>query len=251
QAASGQTLSGSPAGTVVQAALPAALAHATRKAALRLGAGRAVGAGSARVVGLTEGVLKAMKLHQLKIVAVVCLPLGLLATGAGVLTCRVSAARQGDEEKGAAQRDRWQPDTGKRAATDRHGDLLPPGAIARLGTVRFRHGQHIEAIAFSPDGKVIASTGRGGRVVLHDAATGKKIRSFQVEPQAHSLRFAPDGKTLAAVVGHRRVCVWEAATGKRIRQFEFAEGPVSHLVFSHDGRTLAGGVENHKVHVWD
>jgi WD40 repeat protein len=138
----------------------------------------------------------------------------------------------------------------RQARNDLHGDPLPPGALARLGTLRFRHGQHIEAFALAPDGKTIASAGQR-RIVLHDAATGKKLRSFQVEADAHSLTIAPNGNTLAAGVGSQLVCVWEVATGKRIRQFKFAEGPVHYLAFSHDGRTLAGVLEKHKVQVWD
>jgi hypothetical protein len=60
--------------------------------------------------------------------------------------------------------------------TDTHGDPLPPGAIARLGTLRFRHGQPINGIAWSPDGKAVVSTGRGGSIVFHEASTGKATR---------------------------------------------------------------------------
>lgn len=87
-------------------------------------------------------------------------------------------------------------------ANDAHGDPLPPGALARLGTVRFRHGKGIEAIAYSPDGKTIASAGTGGSLVLHDATTGKRLRTFPGKKTPNTYRdpvaFSPDRKTLAA-----------------------------------------------------
>src|SRR5262249_55466980 len=100
---------------------------------------------------------------------------------------------------------------------DAAGDPLPAGAIARLGTIRFRHGGAIEAIAFSPDGKTVASAANDDSIVLHDTSTGKRLRSFKPEtPGAASgsavVAFAPDGRTLAASWGPRSVSVWEVAT---------------------------------------
>src|SRR5262249_33647528 len=52
------------------------------------------------------------------------------------------------------------PLSGAEPRLDRHGDPLPEGAVARIGTVRFRHGSSLASLAFSPDGKRIVSCGR-------------------------------------------------------------------------------------------
>jgi hypothetical protein len=64
------------------------------------------------------------------------------------------------------------PTQGKQVRRDRYGDPLPPGAIARLGTVRLRHSSGITGLAFSPDAKFLASSGHNS-VRLWETATGK------------------------------------------------------------------------------
>ncbi len=107
-------------------------------------------------------------------------------------------------------------------AVDRHGDPLPPGAIARLGTVRFRVVGQIEELALAPDGKTLAASSWAG-VFLFDAISGKRIQSLPASELGEFLRakplvFSPDGKRLAGrlnvPVGDRSqfksvVRVWE------------------------------------------
>src|SRR5262249_13251042 len=59
----------------------------------------------------------------------------------------------------------------REAALDRHGDPLPAGALARLGTVRLRSEGGLSAIAFSPDGKWLAGGGWASSVVIWNAET--------------------------------------------------------------------------------
>src|SRR5262245_16615656 len=57
---------------------------------------------------------------------------------------------------------------------DLHGDPLPPGALVRLGTIRFRYAA--TSVAYSPDGKLLAAAGADNHIRLFDPATGREIR---------------------------------------------------------------------------
>jgi WD40 repeat protein len=73
--------------------------------------------------------------------------------------------------------------------------------VARFGTIRFSHGGQVHSIAYSPDGKMIAS-GSFGRVMLWEAGTGKPVGPLvQREGSGHhfGLAFAEDGRRLVSV----------------------------------------------------
>jgi WD40 repeat protein len=84
-----------------------------------------------------------------------------------------------------------------RALTDLFGDPLPKGAVARLGTVRWRHAASTFSAAFTPDGATIVTSGYDGFRVW-DVDTGKQRREFP-PPAASSVgymsTFSTDGKT--------------------------------------------------------
>ncbi len=162
----------------------------------------------------------------------------------------------------------------KAPPTDRHGDALPAGARLRLGTVRFRHAA--TAIAYSPDGKLLACGGRDNTIRLFDAASGKEVRRLpghlprSYNPPAdgrnilgtlvgatgeggvNSVAFAPDGKTLASGGWDDTVRLWDVATGRELRKIDAHKAMVGRVVFSPDGRVLAsrGGLDG-TARLWD
>ena len=85
----------------------------------------------------------------------------------------------------------------ERSLSDRLGDPLPVGAIARLGTRRFHHGGEIDAVAYSPDGKMIASGGLGG-IMLWNAGTRQPLAPRLPHGRTCGLAFTPDGKTMVS-----------------------------------------------------
>src|SRR5262245_18781721 len=108
-----------------------------------------------------------------------------------------------------------QPRHAANIPADLLGEELPSGAVARMGTVRFRHQATVTSVTFSPDGKTLASASIDGTVRLWLTATGKEIRKLRGhQGMVVSLSYSPDGKTVASAGADQTTRLWEAATGK-------------------------------------
>jgi WD40 repeat protein len=139
------------------------------------------------------------------------------------------------------------------------GDPLPPGAVARFGTIRLRHWGTVTFVAFLPDNKTLISAGNDGRIRTWDITTGKELAPFEVrESSRGSYALSADGMTLLAAYtdglpkkeeGFRR---WDVATRKPIGDLLLREiqGSICPAVVSPNGRLLATG-HNGKVRLWD
>jgi WD40 repeat protein len=126
---------------------------------------------------------------------------------------------------------------------DRAGDPLPPGAVARLGTMRFRHGSSIRQVAFTPDGKILVSLGDDGVIRLWDAAAGVQIRHIGEAPARTSgFALVPGGRTLVtASRDDGPIRAWDVSTGGQVRRAPDHGVSAEVVACKPDGRRLAWG----------
>jgi len=134
------------------------------------------------------------------------------------------------------------------------------------------HAQPTGKVAFSPDAKLLASTGRptGERgqseafVRLWDAQTGELRRTWKVGGEgrnvAGSVAFSPDGRLVASGsgVGERAnqqrpsaLYLWDVGTGRSLWEQVCHDGDVTSVAFLPDGKTLVSGSRDKTVRMWE
>ena len=114
----------------------------------------------------------------------------------------------------------------------------------------------VNSVAFSPDGKQLASSGVDGTVILMDWS-GKLLEKFKGHKgQVKSISFSPDGKQIATATGFKYgeknvpVLLWDLS-GKQLKKFEGHKGQVRSVSFSPDGKMLASAGKDGTVRLWD
>ena len=123
------------------------------------------------------------------------------------------------------------------------------------------HRGHLTGLAYSPDGKLLASGDDGEEcgIRLWNAATRKEVRFLPAHrdkgPNSNrkgvtSLAFSPDGKFLASTGGDETLRFWDVATGKELSCWLGHNAAVYAVAFSPDGRFLATAGEDGGF-VWD
>ncbi len=137
----------------------------------------------------------------------------------------------------------------------------PPELVAVLGDDRFRRIGQICGVAWSPDGKRLATcagTFDPQQGLIHCSTTiwsvpdGRLLHTLEGHTEAVlAVAFSPDGQRLATVSGDHTTKVWEVETGKELFTLQEHTDHVRCVAFSPDGKLLATGSDDHNVILWD
>ena len=154
----------------------------------------------------------------------------------------LSKAREAQRERRWAEAQRWFAESATHdpgaAPTIRLEAGIDWSELVPLTSVE-GHTSWISAVAFSPDGKLLASSGWDEALLIRDAATGAELRRLQLEavPMVGALAFSPAG-VLVCGLENKALLAWDAATGRAVARLTLPANAQS-LSFSRDGKRLA------------
>ena len=146
----------------------------------------------------------------------------------------------------------WQIDPSNPAA--RYA-MLVAARLPGTGILTSGDGASVDSVAYSPDGKILATGSGDGIVRLWDVATqqqiGVPLGNFRLANLIESVAFSPDGKIVAAASQDGVIRLWDVATHQLIGiPLTGGVSTIYSIAFSPDGDLLAAGRSDGTVQLW-
>jgi hypothetical protein len=123
----------------------------------------------------------------------------------------------------------------------------------RSGAWKVRRAVAQQAVAFSHDGKLVATADAEAHFWVRDALTGRTrqtLRLPRLAGRVGALGFGPGGSVVAAAIHGSSISVWDVTDGRWTREFTLRDGDVTAVAFSSHGRHLAAAGADGSIRCW-